>query len=81
MMVRAKFKCWSILPGQTGNPDDTCAEVRFQAAYGDGKSDNAEWSKWTPSGEIRMFITNPAAIDAFEVGKSYYLTFTPEEEA
>jgi hypothetical protein len=52
--------------------------VRFQAAYGDGKSDNAEWSKWTPSGELRMFVTNPAAIDAFDVGKSYYLELTPE---
>lgn len=38
-----------------------------------------EWSKWTPSGELKMFVTNPAAIEKFTVGKEYLSTFEPVE--
>lgn len=77
--VRAKFKCWSVIHGNDGNPDNICAEIRLQAAYGDGDEANKSWSKWTPSGELRMFVTNPSAIAEFEQGKSYYLDFTPAD--
>lgn len=46
--------------------------------YGDGK-ENESWSKYTPSGKIEMAITNPAAIDAFSVGKAYFVDFTLAE--
>ena len=46
------------------------------ASYGDGKSDESR-SKWTPSGKITMVVTNPDAIAAFDLGKQYYLDFTP----
>ncbi|MBO9108753.1 hypothetical protein J5288_08560 [Agrobacterium sp. S2/73] len=36
---------------------------------------NGDWSKWTPSGELSMTITNPAAIEQFEIGAVYSLTF------
>ncbi len=37
------------------------------------------WSKATPQGEIKMMITNPAAIDQLDLGKSYFLDFTPAD--
>ncbi len=77
--VRAKFKCWSVVHSNSPNPNDVCAEVRMQAAYGDKESGNESWSKATPSAELRMFVTNPAAIAAFESGKEYYLDFSPAE--
>ena len=52
--------------------------MKLQALAGPG---NEEWSKWTPSGELSMSITNPAAIAEFEVGKDYYLDFTPCDSA
>lgn len=55
-------------------------EVTFQPVYGgDDDKANAEWSKWTPSGEFRMTITNPLAYRQFELGKTYFATFTPAE--
>ncbi len=41
--------------------------------------DNKSWSEATPCGELKMSITNPAAVDALELGKSYLLDFTPAE--
>ena len=75
-MLRAKFKVWTIVHSPAITPD-VCAEVRLNAVYEDGGGDNKSWSKYTPSGEIRMFITNPDAIEQFEVGKSYFVNFTP----
>ena len=74
--VRAKFQCVGINQ-MFGNPDGS-AEVRLIPVYGSSSNPaNAEWSKWTPSGEIKMLITNPPAIEAFELGKEYFVDFTP----
>lgn len=79
MSVRAKFRCTEKLnrrsAGSYGapSPADT-SEVKFAAVSG---PENAPWSKYTPSGELRMSITNPEALAAFEVGVDYYLDITP----
>ncbi len=69
MAVRAKVRCEKIEGG----------EVRFFTVYEDPAKDteNARFTKATPSGEIRLAIDNPAAIAAFEAGKEYYVDFTP----
>ena len=36
---------------------------------------NGDWSKYTPQGDLTMTVTNPAAIEQFEVGGVYRLTF------
>ncbi|MGO7560552.1 hypothetical protein ACC754_14000 [Rhizobium johnstonii] len=78
-VVRAKFRCLSVTHFADNGPDPTPqAEIRFTAVYGNGE-ENKSWSKWTPSGELKMMVTNPSAIEAFELGKSYYLDFTPAE--
>ncbi|MGO7149000.1 hypothetical protein ACCS52_26550 [Rhizobium ruizarguesonis] len=76
-VVRAKFRCLSVTHFADNGPE-TQAEIRFHAVYGTGE-ENKSWSKWTPSGELKMMVTNPSAIEAFELGKSYYLDFTPAE--
>ena len=68
MSVKAKFEVASITDFGTQK------EVNLQAVYGDGDA-NKEWSKYTPSGNIKINITNPDAFNQFEVGKDYYVTF------
>ncbi len=75
MTVRAKFMVQSI---QHIHSSEACAEITLRAVWGDGKG-NESWSKATPQGEIKMMITNPAAIDAFDLGKSYFADFTPAD--
>lgn len=82
-MVRAKFRCQSIEKrlgySYVQNPGEIVIHevVKMQPVNGPG---NKTWSDATPSGQIEMAITNPAAVAQFEVGKCYYLDFTPAPE-
>lgn len=67
-MVRAKMNCWAKTPLYTMEPGKVCTEVRFMPVYSDSP-ENKAWSEATPQGELRLVITNPAAIDAFELGE------------
>lgn len=77
-MVRAKFKCMEIKHAHSGSADYSAATVTLIPVWGDGKA-NDQWSKATPSGKLEMLITNPAAVSKFELGREYYLDFTPAE--
>lgn len=39
--------------------------------------ENATWAKYTPSGEIKFYINNPEAFEAFEVGTFFFVDFSP----
>ncbi len=72
MAVRAKVTCEGIKENA----------VTFRTVYeADASKDteNARFTKATPWGEIRLGIDNPAALDQFTPGKSYYVDFTPVE--
>lgn len=51
-------------------------EVRMAPVYGDDKA-NKSWSEATPSGECRMFISNPEAAKQFETGQFWFVDFSP----
>lgn len=78
MTVRAKFQCQGVTPLDAKAYGEGTATVTLRPVYGDG-TDNASWSKATPAGQLDMTITNPAAVAAFVVGKSYFLDFTPAD--
>lgn len=69
-MVRAKVRCGSIENNA----------VTFSTVYEPDEArdaENARFTKATPWGEIRMGIDNPDALAQFEVGKEYYVDFSP----
>lgn len=74
MTLRAKFQCSSI----NKSPDDSSAVVHLSAVT-TGSADNETWSKYTPSGQLQMTISNPAAAEQFEQGKEYFIDITPAE--
>lgn len=79
-MVRAKFKVDSVTQDRYADDGSVTAEqIEMSAVYGEDGSANAEWSKWTPSGQFRMHVTNPSVFGQFEQGKEYYLDFTPAD--
>lgn len=64
----------------TGDGNVQGVIVTMQPVYGtDADPGNKQWSKWTPSGEIRLDITNPDAFKQFVLGKEYFVDFTPAE--
>ena len=68
MTVRAKFQCNSIQK----SPDNSTAVVHLMAVTS-GSLENETWSKYTPSGQLQMVISNPAAFEQFEQGKEYFI--------
>jgi hypothetical protein len=79
MSVQAMFYAKEINHRATSQPGDVNVGIKMSAAFGGYlkglPEGNGDWSKWTPQGELEMTVTNPAAIEQFEVGAVYRLTF------
>lgn len=71
-MTRAKFKVESITYRE-GNPEPV-ASVVLNPVTG-GSEENKSFFKWSPAGKIELHTINPEV--KFEVGKEYYVDFTP----
>lgn len=78
MTVQAMFYVKEINHRYTSDASVN-VEVKMGAAFGTYlkglPEGNGDWSKWTPSGDLAITITNPAAVEQFEVGEVYSLTF------
>jgi hypothetical protein len=94
MNVRAKFKCDRIERIQANVPkvgDDgkvayVPGEVRtvtLSPVYGGGDPNHENTKFWqaSPSGSIQLGCANLAAAEAFELGREYYVDFSPAGEA
>lgn len=59
------------------------AAITLKPAY--RGNENKAWSEATPSGEIKLHVSNVAAVDVFaawmETGQDLHLTFAPVEKA
>jgi len=67
-MVRAKFKVMNVTEKEV-----TLLPVTY------GSEENKKFFELTPYGSIQMGTINPDAIKQFEVGKEFYVDFTPAE--
>ena len=81
-MVRAKFTVVGI--ERTKHWDKSKGEVQtikltpVMGAPG-GTDENSRFFDATPSGRIELGTVNEDAAKAFELGKAYYVDFTPAE--
>lgn len=64
--VRAKFKCESNEKG----------DIRLSPVVG-GSEENDQFYAATPGGSILLAVVNESAAQQFEVGKEYYVDFSP----
>lgn len=74
-MLRAKF-----IVTQITKHSDGAETVELGAANGRKDTVNAQWSKWTPSGNLRMQINNPEAQGKLIPGKYYFLDISEASE-
>lgn len=71
--VRAKFNCESVTNFKSGKT------AKLRAVYGTA-GENADFTKYTPNGELSISTSEEApANDFFEPGSDYYLTFEKAE--
>jgi hypothetical protein len=81
--IRAKFYVTEkTLASYQPGKDAVGGRVKLTPVRYDHKNPESENSRfWTasPSGELTMQIQNQAAFDAFKIGQSYLVDFTPVE--
>ena len=77
--MRAKVKVYDVQK-YDGSENLIFTAVCAKEFGSDGSDENNTYSKWTPSAEFKMSITNPKLFNQFEVGKEYYVDFTPVQK-
>ena len=75
-MVRAKFTVSEIR--QHANTTGATTIV-LRPQYDTSVEEDRRFAKYTPSGELTMYVDNPPAQAFFELGKAYYLDFSKVE--
>ena len=75
-MVRAKFMVTAITERAWGGK-----ELELSCQYDQSIPEDLRFQKATPSGSIRMQIDNPAALEQFKLGETYYADFSPVPKA
>jgi hypothetical protein len=76
MTTRAKFRCGSV-ETYTHDPSKGVRTYRFNAVTDASTPENERYARYTPIGELRIQVDNPAV--EFIPGKDYYLDFTLAE--
>jgi len=75
--VRAKFFVSSVQQAASRGCEALNTTVTMCPVYSDDpSSENKVFTKYTPSGELKMSITVPETAAFFEPGQEYYLDFT-----
>ncbi len=75
--IRAKVYVTDVVVRPHVNNQET---VTFNAVAGtfgpNGESEDNTYARWTPSGEIKLGITNPDLYGKFKPGQKFYVDFT-----
>lgn len=72
--LKAKMKVGSVV--NYGNQN---IEANLTAVTGDSE-ENKTYSIYTPRSDMKIHITNPDALDFFEAGEEYVLTFVKAKD-
>lgn len=70
MSVRCKLVC--------NDKDEKYGRINFSPVYS-GSKENEEFFRATPGGNFTFYTVNTNAFNQFEVGKEYYVDFTPSD--
>ena len=53
--------------------------IRLAAQYDPSIPEDQRFMEATPTGELKFYVSNPAVIGGFTIGKNYYVDLTPCE--
>jgi hypothetical protein len=80
--VRAKVKLVGVKPAE-GNYGDKEPPVTLEFYFvysSDPNSENKKFWDYTPGGKIEMNLVKPETRKMFDMGKEYYIDFSPAPE-
>lgn len=75
--LRLKMSIASVKSSCDQNGDKVVEEISLQAVYGPEGSANSQWSKWTPTASLTMYVTNPSAFGKVLPGQFYFVDLVP----
>lgn len=76
-IVRAKFTVNQHIVTTWSKHQPGSTRVILNAVYDQTTEENRRFSKSTPSGTLEMTVDNPSAVEALELGKTFYIDFIP----
>lgn len=76
--VRAKFQVQEITE-HSWHP--TGRTIVLRPMYDTNIPEDQRFAQFTPSGEFKMFVDNPAVIETLKKGQFFYIDLTPVEQA
>lgn len=78
MSLRCKFRVDRVSHDIGPGGEIESEQVRLVAVYSDDpNSENAQWSKWTPSGTFEIIINNTRAFGKLTKDHEYFIDLTP----
>lgn len=79
--LRCKMRVSEVVHTIESDGSTNQERVTLSAVYGKEGTDNAQWSKWTPSANFTITINNPDAFNKLSKGHEYFVDFTPAPSA
>lgn len=77
-VMRCKMRVESVMHQKNADGATEYEEVTLSAVYSNEPgSENAQWSKWTPSATFKVMINNPGAMNKLSNGHEFYVDFIP----
>lgn len=80
MTVRAKLRLTEIRESKWSFQGPSQKTLRFTSQYDSSIPEDQRFQQATPSAYAEFCIDNPAALAQFELGKDYYVDFSPTPE-
>lgn len=74
--LRCKMRVSEVVHSKAADGSTEQERVTLAAVYGKEGTANAQWSKWTPSANFTISISNPAAFNKLSKGHEYFVDFT-----
>jgi hypothetical protein len=74
--MRAKFLVTKVEVNSETFQTVNMMAVSSKPFDADGNSEDNSFARWTPSGELRIGISNPNLMGKLKEGEKYYLDFT-----
>lgn len=72
MTVRAKLQLATVTIFSA-----TSRKLHFTACYDPSLAEDVSFNKASPNASFEIWVDNPKAYEQFEIGKQYYVDFSP----
>lgn len=77
--MRAKFRVTHVEKVSDACESITMTAVTEKPFDSEGNSEDNSFARWTPTGDLKISVTNPNLFGKIQAGEKYYLDFSKAE--